>query len=258
MVAYECGYIPQMLPNRWSYSTFEDCPSPTSDITIWNIIYAVQLESFLWGLGTALGELPPYFIAFAARLANSKPEELETLEHEENSFAHKIKLFLARCLKNYGFITVLLCASIPNPLFDLAGLLCGHFGIPFWEFLGATIIGKAFIKVHIQMVFTIYLCGGHHIDDIVAVIEDKFKFLGNSMSAGLVKQKKLLHSPNLSATEKTLAASLWDIVLIVMISFFVISLLNSLVRSELGKASETPRKTRKRGRKSKKSKSTKK
>lgn len=26
-----------------------------------------------------------------------------------------------------GFIGILLCASIPNPLFDLAGLTCGHF-----------------------------------------------------------------------------------------------------------------------------------
>mgnify|MGYP000971117513 FL=1 len=32
-------------------------------IGIFQIILAVQLESFLWGLGTAIGELPPYFIA---------------------------------------------------------------------------------------------------------------------------------------------------------------------------------------------------
>ncbi len=27
------------------------------------ILFAVQIESFLWGLGTAIGELPPYFVA---------------------------------------------------------------------------------------------------------------------------------------------------------------------------------------------------
>ena len=27
---------------------------------------AVQLESFLWGFGTALGEIPPYFISYKA------------------------------------------------------------------------------------------------------------------------------------------------------------------------------------------------
>lgn len=47
-----------------------------------------------------------------------------------------------------------LCISvsqIPNPLFDLAGITCGHFLIPFWTFFGATLIGKAVIKMHIQV-----------------------------------------------------------------------------------------------------------
>ena len=41
--------------------------------------------------------------------------------------------------------------SIPNPLFDLAGITCGHFLVPFWTFFGATLIGKAVIKMHIQV-----------------------------------------------------------------------------------------------------------
>ncbi|KAK4388565.1 Vacuole membrane protein KMS1 [Sesamum angolense] len=69
-----------------------------------SILPQVQLEAILWGLGTALGELPPYFISRA----------------------------------------------VPNPLFDLAGIMCGQFGIPFWEFFLATMIGKAIIKTHIQ------------------------------------------------------------------------------------------------------------
>ncbi|RYG57295.1 hypothetical protein EON66_00735 [archaeon] len=36
-------------------------------------------------------------------------------------------------------------------LFDLAGITCGHFGIPFATFFGATFIGKAVIKVSIQV-----------------------------------------------------------------------------------------------------------
>jgi hypothetical protein len=66
---------------------------------------------------------------------------------------------------------VLLCASIPNPLFDLAGLLCGHFGISFWTFFGAAVIGKAFIKVHIQMIFTIFLFAKHHVESLLVFVE---------------------------------------------------------------------------------------
>lgn len=41
--------------------------------------------------------------------------------------------------------------QIPNPLFDLAGITCGHFLVPFWTFFGATLIGKAIVKMHIQV-----------------------------------------------------------------------------------------------------------
>ena len=42
-------------------------------------------------------------------------------------------------------------SQIPNPLFDLAGITCGHFLVPFWTFFGATLIGKAIVKMHIQV-----------------------------------------------------------------------------------------------------------
>ena len=42
----------------------------------------MRLEAFCWGAGTAIGELPPYFMARAARLSGSEPgeEEKEFLE----------------------------------------------------------------------------------------------------------------------------------------------------------------------------------
>ena len=40
-------------------------------------------------------------------------------------------------------------------MFDLAGITCGHFLVPFWTFFGATLIGKAVIKMLIQKVFVI-------------------------------------------------------------------------------------------------------
>ena len=49
----------------------------------------------------------------------------------------------------YSFACVIL--QIPNPLFDLAGITCGHFLVPFWTFFGATILGKAVVKMHIQV-----------------------------------------------------------------------------------------------------------
>jgi vacuole membrane protein 1 len=39
----------------------------------------------LWGLGTAIGELPPYFVARAASLAGSKNDEITELLEETNN-----------------------------------------------------------------------------------------------------------------------------------------------------------------------------
>jgi len=58
-------------------------------------------------------------------------------------------------MEQYGFWAILICASIPNPLFDLAGITSGHFRIPFKTFFSATVIGKAVIKTHLQMLFII-------------------------------------------------------------------------------------------------------
>src|SRR4051794_34068707 len=45
-------------------------------------------------------------------------------------------------------------ASWPNMAFDLCGIACGHFGLSFWTFFGATFVGKALIKVNKALVLT--------------------------------------------------------------------------------------------------------
>ena len=138
------------------------------------------LEAFLWGLGTAIGELPPYFVARAASLAGRKHEELEEMIDESKlnsssdksqSLSSKLKLSLYQILKQHAFLAVLLCASIPNPLFDLAGLTCGHFLVPFGVFFGATFIGTAIVTVSIQSVFVILSFSEHYVEGGLKVLE---------------------------------------------------------------------------------------
>merc|ERR1719436_376844 len=81
------------------------------------------------------------------------------------------KLFMHDLVHRAGFFGILAAASIPNPLFDLAGITCGHFLIPFWTFFGATLIGKAVVKMHIQKVFIIFLFSKHHVDSLISLLE---------------------------------------------------------------------------------------
>ncbi len=76
----------------------------------------------------------------------------------------------------------------------MAGITCGHFCIPFATFFGATAIGKAIIKVHLQMVFVILTFSKHHVEVILGLIERNLPFLKHSLSQQLEKQKKMLWS----------------------------------------------------------------
>eukprot|EP01017_Pseudomicrothorax_dubius_P011695 TRINITY_DN1441_c0_g1_i1.p1 TRINITY_DN1441_c0_g1~~TRINITY_DN1441_c0_g1_i1.p1 ORF type:complete len:402 (-),score=94.10 TRINITY_DN1441_c0_g1_i1:129-1334(-) len=263
MIANECGYLPKMLPSRWRFSLFDDCPTPTENsLSIVDILFMVQLEALLWGLGTAIGELPPYFVARAARLSGKDEieeiaqleEEMKTKNMSELPFMERAKIYIYKGLQKYGFLTVMLCASIPNPLFDLAGLTCGHFLIPFRTFFTATSLGKAVIKVHIQMLFVIFVFSKHHVEHFLATIEAKFPFLKHGLSQMLEKEKKKLHSPQLPAEDKMLSISgIWNLVIGGMIAFFVISIINTTVNNYLehqaakknGKASHDKKKSKK-------------
>lgn len=157
----------------------------------------VRLEAFMWGAGTALGELPPYFISRAHRLAgdsqNDMLEEFEELEdlvpelesdgteeqpisqqtpmqnRRRQSVASSVKGNMIHFMKRMGFFGILACASIPNPLFDLAGIICGYSLISFWTFFGATLIGKAVIKMHIQKLVVIIVFNEKYVQTVLDV-----------------------------------------------------------------------------------------
>ncbi|KAJ8442761.1 hypothetical protein Cgig2_011031 [Carnegiea gigantea] len=188
-----------------------------SRVPLSSILPQVQLEAILWGVGTALGELPPYFISRAASMSGSKLDAMEELDGSSSegdgavgSRLMKLKHWLISHSQYLNSLTILLLASvsllnwmargstlgslaclvyiqqahklkfirfergldnqttlaawIPNPLFDLAGIMCGQLGIPFWKFFLATLIGKAIIKTFIQTVFIISVCNNQLLD----------------------------------------------------------------------------------------------
>lgn len=45
-------------------------------------------------------------------------------------------------MERYGLIVITLLAAIPNPVFDIAGLVAGSLRIKWWHFLLAALIGK--------------------------------------------------------------------------------------------------------------------
>lgn len=126
MAAYECGGLNFPQP---PYPDQIICPTTVDalwTVGILNIMKKVRVESMLWGAGTALGELPPYFMARAARISRQshKNEEndqdelkeleaLEALESGENiSFVIRAKLAMKHFVQKAGFLGILACASV--------------------------------------------------------------------------------------------------------------------------------------------------
>jgi membrane protein YqaA with SNARE-associated domain len=77
------------------------------------------------------------------------------IAHSQLTSVQRMQVIVYDLIQRYGFFAVLVAASVPNPLFDLAGITCGHFQVPFMTFFGATMIGKSLIKVTLQCIFLI-------------------------------------------------------------------------------------------------------
>lgn len=136
------------------------------------------------------------------------------------------------------YIIIKILLQIPNPLFDLAGITCGHFLVPFWTFFGATLIGKAIIKMHIQKVFVIIAFNEALIEKAVQLLE-LVPIVGMKLQEPFKKflenQKTRMHRKSSSSSPPVesgnLLAYIFEKVVILMILYFVISIVNSLAQS---------------------------
>ncbi|KAL5098601.1 hypothetical protein RYX36_002928 [Vicia faba] len=277
-----------------------------SRVPLSSILPQVQMEAVLWGLGTAIGELPPYFISRAARLSGSKVDGMEELDSDEKGVLNQIKCWFFSHTQHLNFFTILVLASVsihfilhssipfspffilllfmfasscsiqlkkypnyhasqclsnfritqyifqvPNPLFDLAGIMCGQFGVPFWSFFLATLIGKAIIKTHIQTVFIISVCNNQLLDwietEVIRVLSHVPVFASvlpklvanlHAMKAKYLKAPQPV-SPNTQGKKWDFSfTSIWNTVVWLMLMNFFIKIVNSTAQTHLKKQQE--------------------
>ncbi len=79
------------------------------------------------GLGAALGEITGYMAGYSGQIViEGRPRYLKLVEW----------------MKKYGGWTILFLAFVPNPAFDMAGIVSGALKMPFKKFLLFCAIGK--------------------------------------------------------------------------------------------------------------------
>jgi uncharacterized membrane protein YdjX (TVP38/TMEM64 family) len=79
------------------------------------------------GLGAGLGEITGYLVGYGGRGA------------VENRSAYAR---VRRWMERYGLWVIFAMASVPNPVFDIAGITAGMMRIPLWQFLLAVCAGN--------------------------------------------------------------------------------------------------------------------
>lgn len=78
------------------------------------------LVGLVSGVGGTLGEITGYLLGYGGRAAI-----------ENMSLYHRMECWMRR----RGAITLFVLALIPNPLFDIAGVVAGALHFPLWKFL---------------------------------------------------------------------------------------------------------------------------
>ncbi|RME51675.1 MAG: DedA family protein [Caldilineae bacterium] len=100
----------------------------------WAVVLAVggalnpYLAGVAAGLGAALGEMTGYLAGFGGRGVI-----------EDRKYYHTLEGLVQR----RGAWIIFALAAIPNPIFDVGGMMAGALKMPWWKFLGAAAAGKS-------------------------------------------------------------------------------------------------------------------
>lgn len=96
--------------------------------SVWNPL-SVGLAS---GIGASLGEVMGYLVGFGGR-GLVFPSQIK----------NKWWVTFKKIFHKHGFVTILVMAAIPLPIFDFVGILAGSLEYPLWKFYLATLIGRS-------------------------------------------------------------------------------------------------------------------
>lgn len=117
----------------------------------WAIVFAVgsALNPYwvgIWaGIGSAIGEMTGYLAGFGGSAVVENRKRYHQLE---------------RLMDRYGAWLIFALAAIPNPIFDVGGILAGTLKMPWWKFLGAAAAGKTVRFIVLALVGASIFGGG--------------------------------------------------------------------------------------------------
>lgn len=90
-------------------------------------VFNPWLVGLVAGVGQALGELSGYLLGYSG----------QTLVSDRPLYSR-----IQGWMRRYGVWVIFVLAVIPNPVFDIGGMMAGALRFPVWKFLGSCAAGK--------------------------------------------------------------------------------------------------------------------
>jgi uncharacterized membrane protein YdjX (TVP38/TMEM64 family) len=126
------GYVAVFLVGLVSNATLI-LPVPGLAVSsVLGSVFNPWLIGLVAGVGQALGELTGYMAGYSGRTWVDDHPRYDRL---------------VRWMQQYGALTIFVLALLPNPLFDVAGMVAGVLRLPVWTFLVSCAMGKVIKNV---------------------------------------------------------------------------------------------------------------
>lgn len=121
------GYLGVFLANMVGSATIIfPIPSLATTVAAGAFLNPV-LTALFSGLGSTIGELTGYFAGRGGKEIIEKNGKIKRIE---------------KWMEKYGLWTIFGLSVIPNPFFDIAGIISGASKIPIWKYLIIVFLGK--------------------------------------------------------------------------------------------------------------------
>ncbi|MBI3955612.1 VTT domain-containing protein [Candidatus Gottesmanbacteria bacterium] len=125
------GLLGIFLINLFSSASVVFPVPGAASIFIGGALWGPLLVGLVSGIGTSIGELTGYMVGYGGSGIVSRTK-------------NKIKIWITfkKIFHKHGFLTILIIAIIPLPIFDYMGILAGSMGYPIYKYYLATLIGR--------------------------------------------------------------------------------------------------------------------
>ena len=90
-------------------------------------IFNPFIVGIVTAVGAAIGELTGYLVGYGGKVVIKDSKKLIKIEG---------------WMKRYGLVVLFILSAIPNPFFDLAGIVAGATGVPVYKYLIIVTLGK--------------------------------------------------------------------------------------------------------------------